>query len=177
MVNGQMGTLINLARVCIPYPADDAFDEPIPGICRKTLNGVLYELMGASPNFDDMPTYAEFYQILEGVYNISCSGPLPQKKPYTKWHSLGMSCQKLMAQYKAEDRRRLFETSNVLICHTATDQKFLAHLYLNFVRRSNGQALIDWPGKVPSRFNTTLKNDKVKQLIQKWAVPSRFKVK
>ncbi len=167
---------INLARVFIPSPEYDALAGGVYGVCAKALDGVLCELVDAMPNRDDLPMYREFYEILDGVYNMTCvSGLMPVTKPFVRWYqankvSVGQADDRL-----GQQKHRYSQDANVLNCGTMEEYHLLEHIHSNFVNKLNNRPMTNYTKKLPACFDTDLKNERVRALVQKWAFPQRQK--
>ena len=167
-----MTDMINLARVCIPSPEYNTGKEVFNTIQRGSLDGVLFELLDNAPNNDDLSRYREFYEIVDGVYNMSCVvSPLPLKRPFVQWYQMNDFGKSVASGGKDKQNRYVVVQSAVLVCHTMEEYRFLSHIYLNFLNSLNGRPLVACSQKVPARFDADLKNERVRALVQKWAGP------
>ena len=171
-----MARNISLARVFIPSPEYDALAGGMYGVCAKALDGVLCELVEEMPNRDDLLMYREFYEILDGVYNMSCvSGVLPSVKPFVRWYRSNKSSVVLAEDRISQQNRRKLQEPSVLACVTMEEYRLLEHIHSNFVNNLNNKPVINYTQKLPACFDAELKNDRVRALVQKWAFPQRQK--
>jgi hypothetical protein len=171
-----MARSISLARVFIPSPEYDALAGGVYGVCARALDGVLCELVESMPNRDDLPVYREFYEIIDGVYNMTCvSGALPGVKPFVKWYQTNKApVSSPEAKIVSQVTRRNHEP-NVLVCNTMGEYHLLEHIHSNFVNKLNNRPMTNYTKKLPACFDTDLKNERVRALVQKWAFPQRYK--
>lgn len=171
-----MARSISLARVFIPSPEYDALAGGVYGVCVKALDGVLCELVDAMPNRDDLPVYREFYEIIDGVYNMTCvSGALPGVKPFVKWYQTNKApVSSPEAKIVSQVTRRNHEP-NVLVCNTMGEYRLLEHIYSNIVNSASKGPVVNYAEKLPVCFDADLKDDKVRALVHKWAFPQRQK--
>ena len=168
------GIIIDLARICIPYPTGFSSKGETVGIKVLGYDRLAYDFFKDMPNSDDVERRGCFYDIVSQAYNIDL-GKMPQVRPYVSWVDWNKKNGGVLVNCNKETKEEILKNCNTLIV-PREEQEFLVHLHLNMARSRAGDFMFNWKKTVPERF-IHIQDSKVRDLMQKIAFPESQKVR
>lgn len=168
--------MIDLARICVPYPTGFTKTDQTYGIKALGYDKLMYNFFKDVGNIsDDVLTFKPFYDIVSAAYSIDLT-KVPSVRPFVSWVDW---CEKkggVLMHGGDKQQKKILKEANTLICGSADECDFLAHLYMNMVRASMNSYMFDYEKAVPARF-AGIKDLQIAKLVNNWAFPMQQKVK
>ncbi len=168
--------MIDLARICVPYPTGFTRTDQTYGIKVLGYDKLMYNYFKDVGNvLDDAGTFKSFYDIVSAAYSVDLT-KVPPVRPLVSWIDWCKKNGGVLMHGGTEQQKKILKEANTLICGSVEERDFLAHLYMNMARTLFDDYLFDYRMPVPARFSG-IKDLEIARLVNRWAFPVQQKVK
>ena len=168
------GIVIDLARICIPYPTGFSSQGETVGIKVAGYDKLAYDFFKGYSNSDDVEKMRDFYDIVSHAYNIDL-GQMPSVRPYVSWVDWNKKNGGVLVNCDKARKEEILKKCNTLIV-PREEQEFLTHLRTNIAWAELGGFVFDYQKRVPERF-MQIKNPRVCKVLQQMAFPESQKLR
>ncbi len=142
---------VDLARVCIPCPTGFTLHDRTYGIRAMGYDRLVYDMFKLIGNVDDVAVYGDFYDVVSVAYDVKLD-KVPSVRPYVRWVDYCKKYGGVLMRCAPQQRQKLLNKYNTLICDNVAEQEFLHHMQSNLSRRQIGNFEFDFEKAVPERF-------------------------